>query len=103
MQPVSIFDMDKTITRAATFGPFLAYAVPRFAPWRIVLLPLVLLTSLGFALGLVRRGRLFLKTVEGLEPVHGVRRRPAPRDRRRELLWSGQIAHGRSVVRCTGH
>ena len=58
MQPVSIFDMDKTITRAATFGPFLAYAVPRFAPWRIVLLPLVLLTSLGFALGLVRRGRL---------------------------------------------
>lgn len=58
MQPLSIFDMDKTITRAATFGPFLAYAVPRYAPWRIILSPLVLLTSIGFFLGLVSRGRL---------------------------------------------
>ncbi len=58
MQPLSIFDMDKTITRAATFGPFLAYAVPRYALWRALFAPLVLLTSLGFILGLVSRGRL---------------------------------------------
>lgn len=58
MQPLSIFDMDKTITRAATFGPFLAYATPRYAPWRVIFAPLVLLTSLGFVLRLVSRGRL---------------------------------------------
>lgn len=58
MTPLSIFDMDKTITRAATFGPFLIYAVPRYAPWRIVFAPLVLLTTLGFVLRLVSRSRL---------------------------------------------
>ncbi len=58
MQPLSIFDMDKTITRAATFGPFLIYAVPRYAPWRVVFAPLVLLTTLGFLLRIVSRGRL---------------------------------------------
>ena len=58
MQPLSIFDMDKTITRAATFGPFLAYAVPRHALWRVIFVPLVILTSIGFFLGLVSRGRL---------------------------------------------
>ena len=55
---LSIFDMDKTITRAATFGPFLVYAVPRYRPWRAVFAPLVLLTSLGFALKLMGRARL---------------------------------------------
>ena len=58
MKPLSIFDMDKTITRAATFGPFLIYAVPRYAPLRVVFAPLVLLTSLGFMLRLVSRARL---------------------------------------------
>lgn len=58
MQSLSIFDMDKTITRAATFGPFLIYAVPRYALWRIVFAPLVLLTTLGFALGMISRARL---------------------------------------------
>lgn len=58
MQPLSIFDMDKTITRAATFGPFLIYAVPRYALWRIIFAPLVLITTLGFLLGMVSRGRL---------------------------------------------
>lgn len=58
MEQLSIFDMDKTITRAATFGPFLAYAVPRHRPWRVIFLPLVLITSLGFALRLISRGRL---------------------------------------------
>ena len=58
MHQLSIFDMDKTLTRAATFGPFLAYAVPRYRPWRVIFLPLVLLTSLGFALRFIGRGRL---------------------------------------------
>ena len=30
MQRIAIYDLDKTITRQATFGFFLAYAVPRY-------------------------------------------------------------------------
>lgn len=78
MKPLSIFDMDKTITRAATFGPFLIYAVPRYAPWRIVFAPLVLLTSLGFLLGLVSRGRL---KEMNLSLMLGARIDPAKLDR----------------------
>jgi HAD superfamily phosphoserine phosphatase-like hydrolase len=58
MQRIAIYDLDKTITRRATFGPFLAYAVPRYRPWRIVLAPLMLFTLAGFALKLIDRGRL---------------------------------------------
>jgi HAD superfamily phosphoserine phosphatase-like hydrolase len=55
---VSIYDMDKTITRAATFGPFLRYAVPRTAPWRVVLLPIVVLVTLAYGLKFISRGAL---------------------------------------------
>lgn len=55
---IAIYDMDKTITRHATFGPFLAYAVPRYALWRAVMLPLVALTTLAYGLRLIDRGRL---------------------------------------------
>lgn len=58
MQRIAIYDLDKTITRRATFGPFLAYAVPRYRPWRAVLAPLMLFTLAGFALKLIDRGRL---------------------------------------------
>ena len=58
MQHIAIYDLDKTITRRATFGPFLAYAVPRYRPWRILLAPLMILTLAGFALKLLDRGRL---------------------------------------------
>jgi phosphoserine phosphatase len=55
---ISIYDMDKTITRAATFGPFLRYGVPRIAPWRVVLVPVVLLVTLAYGLRLIGRGAL---------------------------------------------
>ena len=58
MHQLSFFDMDKTITRGATFVPFLIYAVPRYRPWRAIFTPLVLLTSLGFGLKLIGRARL---------------------------------------------
>jgi HAD superfamily hydrolase (TIGR01490 family) len=54
----SIYDMDKTITRAATFGPFLLYAVPRLALWRIIFLPFVIIVTLGYALKIINRARL---------------------------------------------
>jgi HAD superfamily phosphoserine phosphatase-like hydrolase len=58
MTRISIYDMDKTITRAATFGPFLRYAVPRTGPWRVILLPLVVLVTLAYGLKVISRGTL---------------------------------------------
>ena len=59
MKPqLAIYDMDRTITRRATYTPFLIHAACRLAPWRLLLLPLVALTMLGYALRLIGRGTL---------------------------------------------
>ena len=58
MQKFAIYDMDKTITRRATFPGFLRFAGLRIAPVRQLLWPLVGLFLLGYALKLVSRGRL---------------------------------------------
>ncbi len=55
---LAIYDMDKTITRRPTYGPFLAHACVRLAPWRLVLLPVVLLGILAYVVRLIDRGRL---------------------------------------------
>lgn len=58
MQRIAIYDMDRTITRRATFGPFLAYAVPRYRWWRIVFAPALIVTILAYGLKLLDRARL---------------------------------------------
>ena len=60
MEParLAIYDMDKTVTRGPTFGPFLKHATLRLAPWRLLLLPLVAFTSLFYVLRIIDRGRL---------------------------------------------
>jgi HAD superfamily hydrolase (TIGR01490 family) len=55
---LAIYDMDRTITRRATYTPFLLHAALSLAPWRLVLLPVVLLTTLLYAIRLIDRGRL---------------------------------------------
>jgi HAD superfamily phosphoserine phosphatase-like hydrolase len=55
---LAIYDMDKTITRRATYTPFLIHAALALAPWRLLLAPLVLVTGLVYALRLLDRGRL---------------------------------------------
>jgi HAD superfamily hydrolase (TIGR01490 family) len=55
---LAVYDMDKTITRRPTYGPFLAHACRQLAPWRVVLLPLVLLAVAAYGLRLIDRGRL---------------------------------------------
>ena len=55
---LAIYDMDRTVTRKATYTPFLIHACLRLAPWRMLLLPLVLFTVAAFALRLIDRGRL---------------------------------------------
>ncbi len=58
MIKLAIYDMDKTITRKATFLPFLVYAVPRYAAWRIILSPIAAFAALGYAIKLFDRARL---------------------------------------------
>ena len=55
---LSIFDMDRTITRRGTYARFLAFMVARHAPWRAMLAPLAGLGALGYAAKLVDRARL---------------------------------------------
>jgi len=55
---LAIYDMDRTITRRATYTPFLVHAALRLAPWRLALLPLVLLSMAAYAARLIDRGRL---------------------------------------------
>jgi HAD superfamily phosphoserine phosphatase-like hydrolase len=50
--------MDRTITRRATYTPFLVHAALQLAPWRLVLFPLVLLSMGAYAARLIDRGRL---------------------------------------------
>lgn len=58
MQRIAIYDMDRTITRRPTFIFFLAYAVLRYRPWRIILVPVLLISAAAYALKWLDRGRL---------------------------------------------
>jgi HAD superfamily hydrolase (TIGR01490 family) len=58
MTELAIYDMDRTITRRATYTPFLLHAALHRAPWRLILLPLVLLSMFAYLLKLLDRSRL---------------------------------------------
>ena len=55
---LAIYDMDRTVTRRATYVLFLLHAARRLAPWRLLLLPLAGLLTLAYALRLIDRARL---------------------------------------------
>lgn len=55
---IAIYDLDRTITRAPTWTPFLLHAVTHHAPWRLALLPVVLGAASLKALGLIHRDQL---------------------------------------------
>lgn len=58
MSDLAIYDMDRTVTRRATYTPFLLHCALRRAPWRLVFLPLVALSMLAYIARLIDRGRL---------------------------------------------
>lgn len=58
MSDLAIYDMDRTVTRRATYTPFLLYCALRRAPWRLVLLPFVALSMLAYVIRLIERGEL---------------------------------------------
>ena len=55
---LAIYDMDRTITRRATYTPFLLHAALELAPWRLALTPLVILSMLAYLARLIDRARL---------------------------------------------
>ncbi len=55
---LAIYDMDRTITRTATYTPFLLHCALHRAPWRLLFLPLVILSMVAYAGRLIDRARL---------------------------------------------
>src|SRR6266581_3359688 len=58
MTDLAIYDMDRTVTRSATYTPFLLHCAVRRAPWRLLLLPLVALSMLAYVARLIDRAKL---------------------------------------------
>lgn len=58
MIELAIYDMDRTITRKATYTPFLIHAAKSLAPWRFALLPFAGLAMLAYETRLINRKRL---------------------------------------------
>lgn len=58
MATISIYDMDRTVTRRGTWTPWLVFWARREAPWRLLLAPLLGLALAGYALKLIDRARL---------------------------------------------
>jgi HAD superfamily hydrolase (TIGR01490 family) len=58
MSDLAIYDMDRTITKRATYTPFLLHCALTRAPWRLLFLPLVLLSMLAYGSRLIDRARL---------------------------------------------
>ena len=58
MTDLAIYDMDRTVTRRATYTPFLLHCAMRRAPWRLMFVPIVILSMLAYVARLIDRGRL---------------------------------------------
>ncbi|MDF0488263.1 HAD-IB family hydrolase [Sphingomonas sp. H39-1-10] len=58
MHAIAIYDLDKTITYAPTWTSFLVSSARREMPWRLALLPLAGVATLGYALKRLDRGAL---------------------------------------------
>lgn len=58
MTDLAIYDMDRTVTRHATYTPFLLHCARRRQPWRLALAPVAAVSMLAYVARLIDRGRL---------------------------------------------
>lgn len=58
MSNLAIYDMDRTVTKRPTYTPFLLHCALRRAPWRLLFLPIVLLSMIAYGMRLIDRARL---------------------------------------------
>lgn len=55
---LAIYDMDKTVTKRATYNGFLTHIVMNRSPWRLLLLPAMAIGLALYSCGFWKRGRL---------------------------------------------
>ena len=58
LRTIAIYDLDRTLTRRATYTPFLLFIARHIAPWRLLLLPVWVGMMIGHKLGLYGRAGL---------------------------------------------
>ena len=58
MSDLAVYDMDRTVTRRETYTPLLLHCPARRAPWRLLFVPLVLLSMLAYVTRLIDRATL---------------------------------------------
>ena len=58
MSELAIYDMDRTVTRRATYTTFLVHCAVHRAPWRLVFMPLVALSMIAYVARLIDRATL---------------------------------------------
>jgi len=58
MSDLAVYDMDRTVTRQPTYTYFLLHCAMRREPWRLVFLPLVVLSMLAYLAKLIDRAEL---------------------------------------------
>ena len=58
MNGLAVYDMDRTVTKDATYTPFLLHCAIKRAPWRLLFPPIVLLSMLAYVARLIDRARL---------------------------------------------
>ena len=75
MSDLAIYDMDRTVTRRATYTPFLLHCAVHRAPWRLLFLPLVILSMLAYVARADRPRR-----AERNQPPPAARAQIHPRD-----------------------
>ena len=58
MSDLAVYDMDRTVTRHATYTPFLLHCARRREPWRLLFLPIVALSMLAYVTRVIDRAKL---------------------------------------------
>lgn len=58
MSDLAIYDMDRTVTRTGTYTTFLLHCATRRHQWRLIFVPIVILSMLAYLLRVIDRGRL---------------------------------------------
>jgi HAD superfamily hydrolase (TIGR01490 family) len=58
LMDLAVYDLDRTVTRRATYTPFLIHCALRRAPWRLIFLPVVILSMLAYVARLIDRAKL---------------------------------------------
>jgi HAD superfamily hydrolase (TIGR01490 family) len=58
MTDLAIYDMDRTVTRRATYTPFLLHCAARRQPWRLALTPVAAVSMIAYLAKAMDRSRL---------------------------------------------